>query len=292
MRGESSDGFFGQVNAVKWLLIANIGVFVLQNLFEVWVRTNWFSRLFALEPGTLVQGMVWTPLTYSLLHSGLGHIFFNLLLLFFVGRALEPRVGAGRFLEIYGAGALVGGIMWLTFNWGSTVPLVGASGAIIAILTVFCILYAEDTIQLLLFFVVPVRIKPKFILIAVLAFNAIGFLFYEIAPGTSSPVAFSAHLGGVLGGYVYLRYLYERGPLLRGKGPRVEAPGWFRHRQRKAEPVAAGRGKRHFEVNISNRRQLKNEVDRILDKINTKGFGALSDEEKKVLERARDILSR
>jgi hypothetical protein len=67
-------------------------------------------------------------------------------------------------------------------------------------------------------------------------------------------------------------------------GASIELPRWFRRRKKDGAP--------RFQVNLTNRNDLRVEVDRILDKINSEGFGALTQEEKRLLDEARDLLSR
>lgn len=274
------------VSTVKWLLIILLGVFVLQNvderLFGTFFLTDWLSfNGFQL----IERFLVWTPLTYALLHAGLFHILGNGLVLFFLGRRVETALGSGRLLSLFLLTVLTGAFTWLLFNFGDASPLIGASAGAIGVLTVFCVLYANEPITLLLFFVLPITVKPKYLLMVVLGMDIFGFLFFELT-NSGSAIAHSAHLGGYLGGYLYYKYLMERDTLF-NKTPgkvTVEAPGWFKKRESKQRAKTT--------VNISDRSELKGEVDRILDKINSKGFGSLSEEEKRILDRAKDILNR
>jgi hypothetical protein len=165
---------------------------------------------------------------------------------------------------------------------------------------VFAAINPNRPITLLLFFIVPVTFKPKWIVIFLGAFDLFGFLFYESVGGTGlGNIAHSAHLGGFALGWLFYRYVYL------GKGrpgfrPSIELPRWFKRRKQQGDSTGA------YTVNVGSSStgnspapassprhvDMRAEVDRILDKINTKGFGALTEEEKRVLDRAKDTLNR
>lgn len=282
---------------VTKLLVFTIGVFVLQQVLNVFFpephgRGNLFlSEWFALSGENFRELKVWTVLSYGFLHSTLTffHILGNMLGLFFIGRILEPIMGRQQFLTLYLGSMIIGGLTYLVFHFGGYGPVVGASAAVFGILTLFCLLYPEQPITLLLFFVLPLTVKPKWVLRVSLGLTIGGLLFYEL-PGKPPPVAHSAHLGGIIAGVFYYRFVYFRGASLFNR-PRVgkasvELPEWFKSRKRQA----AAR-KVSYTVNRSQSRdELQKEVDRVLDKINASGFGSLSDSEKQTLDQAKDIL--
>tara|TARA_B100001248_G_C27399840_1_gene469208 strand:- start:14011 stop:14883 length:873 start_codon:yes stop_codon:yes gene_type:complete len=274
----------GTASLLKWVLLINCVVFVLQNAFFVWFNSPILSNLFGLSPETLSQGFVWTLFTYAFLHGDLLHILFNMLIVYFIGQAVESLVGPKRFAIIYTTAALVGGLVWLLISMQRpSTELIGASAAALGLLTYFCCSQPNQPITVLLFFVLPLTIKPKWLALGLLAMELFGFLFYEL-PGRSA-IANSAHLGGMLGGYLcFLAFQSGYSFSLFGSGTRISAPKWLQHRGK------APLSKQPFNVNVSSRQVLRTEVDRILDKINSKGFGALSNEEKKILEQAKDIL--
>jgi hypothetical protein len=164
--------------------------------------------------------------------------------------------------------------------------MVGASASLMAILAFFCLLYPERPITLLLFFIIPVTMKPKSIFWGMLAISTGGILFYELP--NKSYVAHSAHLGGMFAGILYYRYFHNRSISFFGSGSTqttIEQPAWFKRRDKKEQHIS-------YKVNRGKRDELQTEVDRILDKINISGFGSLSASEKQTLERAKDILNR
>ena len=120
----------------------------------------------ALIPVAVMHGRVWQLVTYSLLHAGFGHVFFNMLTLWFIGAYLESDWGPRRFIECYtfcvvGA-ALTTIVIAYTHFLGSNpaVATVGASGGIFGLLMAFGILYADQEMYL---FPLPFRIKAKYL---------------------------------------------------------------------------------------------------------------------------------
>lgn len=280
-----------RVSVLKWILLTTIGVFVLEKIFELWfqqtpVVAGFFVNFFALSPAALGDGLIWTLVTYALLHGSLLHILGNMLIVFFMGRELEPVLGPKKLAQLYVTGAAAGGVLWLVVRLlidGG--PLVGASASALALLTVFACIYPNKSITLLLYFVIPVTIKPKYLAFIALAISLFGLFFFELPGADGSRTAHSAHLGGMLAGWLFFHFAVAH-PQREARQPSVELPSWFK----KKTGIRKTQGR--FSVNITNRKVLKEEVDRILDKINSKGFGALSEEEKKVLDRAKDLLSK
>lgn len=294
MRESPEDFAPSKTSMVTTLIVITVAVFVAQQVMNVFFPgfggsdNRFMSDWFALSGEHFRELKVWTILSYGLLHSTAGffHILGNMLGLYFIGRIVEPLIGRERFLGLYVAGTLVGGIVYLLFHFNGGGLVVGASASVMAILAFFCLLYPERPITLLIFFILPVTMKPKWVFWGSLAISAGGLLFYEL-PGESG-VAHSAHLGGLLTGILYFRYIHKRsGSLFTSSKPRttVEEPAWFKRKQKAEHSIS-------YKVNRSNRDELQKEVDRILDKINASGFGSLNDVEKQTLDRAKDILSR
>ena len=279
-------------NAVTWLISAMVAVFVLQFVF-----LRWFNLGSSLENGLALtvsgikSGKVWTLLTYSLLHStaNLLHIVGNLLGLYFVGRVLEPMLGFRRFIWLFAAAIATGAALWLATHWGMTGgSAIGASSGILGLFVVFACFYPNQPITFLLFFVLPVTLKPKYVAIALLVVELLGFVFYEVMKAASpfgSGIAYSAHIGGMLAGWIYFRYVHEASWRLPKSSTNIELPRWLRKRPKAIAPPPV-------QIDVTRKEDLRAEVDRILDKINSDGFGALTSDEKRLLDDARDLLSR
>jgi membrane associated rhomboid family serine protease len=273
---------------LTWILSALIAGFIMQNIFGRWLGSNAFESLFALTPGGLRQGYGWALITYTLLHADILHILFNALGLFLLGRELLPLLGSRRFLAVFISSALTGAVLWLaTHYFAGGGALIGASASVMALFILFACFYPEREITFLLFFVLPVTIKPKYLAWILVGIDLLGFLFSELpGPAFATGIAYSAHLGGMLAGWVYFRYFHANHGWDRAAG--FEIPSWFRRRPQ-ARPAAPESQKVSLGGSST---QLRAEVDRILDKINSHGFGALTEGEKRILDEAKDLLSR
>lgn len=278
-------------SAVLWIVAAMLAGSILQFAFERWFGIQTFTAMLALTPYGIGEWRLWTVVSYVLLHGGLLHLALNCLGVFLLGREVEPLLGARRFVEFFLGAALLGGLAWLAVHLlaGGT-ALVGASACVAAIFIFFACVYPEREITFLLFFVLPVTLKPKYLAWGLLAFDGLGFLFSELPGGAfDTGIAHSAHLGGMLSGWLYYRFIfanrgYDRAPSL----PSIELPAWLRRRQKSDAPAPVSK----VSLTSPSKPELRAEVDRILDKINAHGFGALTEEEKRLLDDAKDLLSR
>jgi membrane associated rhomboid family serine protease len=272
-------------SVLTWLLCALVSAYLLQLLFG-WMGNSSIDRLFALTPHALASGKVWTLFTYALLHANVLHLLANGLGLYYLGRELLPLLGAGRFSSLVIATVLTGAAAWLGAQSLRSDPatLMGASAATCGLFIVFACLYPEKEITFLVFFVLPVRVQPKLVAWLLVGLSLAGFAFNELA-GDRFDIAHSAHLGGILAGWIYYRYFHARHGWDRAPGPVLEIPAWLKRKP--SEKHATG-----YKVSLTPHGDLKTEVDRILDKINCSGFGALTDEEKRLLDEAKDLLSR
>ena len=306
-------GFRGEFSFLKASLVTLVAAFVLQSLIElklgrepVLVAKDGREGLipampeilrgnFCLTKEALAQGKIWTLVTYGFIHDGVFHLLVNMLGIFFIGRALEPSLGPRRLAVLFFASIIAGGAFWLIVNnedIGLYLPhLMGASAAAMGLLAYFCAQRPNDNITLLLFFVFPCNLKPKWVLWGFLGISIYGLVYMEIFGSrtfTSDGVAHSAHLGGLLFGLLYYK-LTESGGFAGSKMPRirVQRPAWMQVTSGKK-----GAASPNYTVNFSDRESIQVEVDRILDKINDQGFGALTDDEKKTLDRAKNILNK
>ncbi len=275
-------------SATSYLLFGTVAVFLLQHIVNVFfpgLHYRLFQEWFALSGIHFQELKVWTLLSYSFLHSiqNFLHIIGNMAGLYFLGRVLEPQLGRQSFLILYLGGALAGGLLYLGLHFNSGTVVIGASAAVFALIAFFCLRHPEQPITLLLFFVLPLTIKPKYLLQIAIAISLFGLLFYELG-STGSSIAHSAHLGGIGFGFLFHRYghRFNFSSLSRKHSVGIELPKWFA--RPKKPPV-------RYTVNRPSTNQDKQEVDRILDKISAKGFDALNQKEKDTLHRARQDLS-
>jgi hypothetical protein len=182
---------------------------------------------------------------------------------------------------------LAGGAVWAAVNWHVGGGLVGASAGVAGLFIVFACFNPHQPVTFLLFFILPVTLKPKHVAIAAVLIDLAGCVFYEVM-GAPSPFGFahSAHLGGMAAGWIYFQFIHDREWRLPFGRSDIELPRWMKKGPKSAAAAT-------FQVNVtSSPGDLRAEVDRILDKINSQGFGSLSAEEKRVLDEAKDLLSR
>ena len=182
------------------LLLLNVAAFCI-DLF----LGPWFQRLFALWPlgGAF---MPWQVVTYSFLHGSITHLFFNMLGLWMFGAELERLWGPKRFLQFYFASVLTAALAQLLIAGfsGSQTPTVGASGGLFGLLLAFGMMFPNRTIVPLF---PPIPMKAK---VFVAIFGGLELLFG--VTGTMQGVAHFAHLGGMLGGFLMIRYWQGRSP--------------------------------------------------------------------------------
>jgi len=296
--GYTSPGSPKPRGLMAWFLILSIGCFLIQNLLLLlggqYHYQNLITRWFALSFTSIIEGKVWTLVTYAFLHStgNFFHILFNLLMIFLMGREIIRLHGEGSLLRVMIASIIGGGLLFVLVHWGSPLPTIGASAAVYGILALFCMTRPNEPITLYLYFILPITIKPKWLLWIMGGHALFGTVFWELF-GSGDSIAHSAHLGGLIAGIVYY-------PILTG---RLVFLSPFRRRIRVTtiKPDSSSfpkvpRTKRPLEVeysvNLTGREELRREVDRILDKITSQGFASLTPAEKETLDRARDILGK
>lgn len=176
------------------LILANVAFFALDFLLDHALYL-WFG-LWPLGE----RFMPYQVLTYAFLHGDFGHLFFNMLGIWMFGSELERLWGGKRYLQLYFASVLTAAAAQLlvTSLMGARFPTVGASGGLFGLLLGFGMMFPNRTVMLL---IPPIPMKAK-TLVAV--YGGIELLFG--VTGTASGVAHFAHLGGMLGGWLMIRY--------------------------------------------------------------------------------------
>ena len=182
--------------AVKWLIIANVVMFVVRLAYSPIIN------YLGLIPKVVVeQQWLWQVATYLFLHDGPLHILFNMLGIWMFGVELEQRWGTRQFVKYYaitgvGAGLTVIAVGLLPLDWAYATynsATIGASGALYGLLVAFAFYYPDR--PLLMFFLFPIPAKYFVMIVGAMAFLS--------AP--QNRVSESAHLGGLVIGYLYLR---------------------------------------------------------------------------------------
>jgi membrane associated rhomboid family serine protease len=242
---------------VKWLLIINIVAFIsgyLTPRFGFFLL-NWFSVLPENFGKTL---QLWRYITYQFLHGGLGHILFNMIILYFFGTMLENFWGSRKFLTFYLICGTTGGIFYpilVHIGWLPLGFLFGASGSILGMLAAAAILFPRMLVYV--FGIFP--LKMYVLAIILVAWSLLSILRPDVNDNAGGE---AAHLGGMCAGAIYV--LSEK---------------W---RQRLKKKVH----KNIWESRMTNQRILQMEVDRILKKVHDSGMHSLTYKEKKTLKQA------
>jgi membrane associated rhomboid family serine protease len=247
---------------VKWLLIINISVFVLTAAFRPLgdFALDWLS----VYPLTLAMSLqVWRLITYQFVHdmNGFGHIFINMLVLYFFGIMLERTWGSKKFLGFYLMCGAMGGILYpilAGIGWLTTGPLIGASGAILGIIAACAVL--APNMRVYVFGIFPMKLAVLALIVAAIA------VFTLVLPdkfGNAGGEA--AHLAGMAAGALY-----------------VFSQSW-RTRFRFKIKHRFGEKKKVSQFN------LQADLDNILDKVHREGIHSLTRREKRVLKQATEL---
>lgn len=184
---------------VRSLLTANVAMFFATSTFP-----DLFRALILFPP--LILFRPWTIVTYMFLHAGLGHLFFNMLGLYFFGSRLESRLGSRRFLALYLSSGLVAALASMIFTPSAAV--VGASGALYGVMLGYARYWPRDLV--LIWGILPVEART---LVFVMTAIDLGSGLSRAGTG----VAHFAHLGGFVGGFLYLLWMERTSPAARFK---------------------------------------------------------------------------
>jgi membrane associated rhomboid family serine protease len=188
------------------IITANLVVFA----YEIWLmltkQMDPFIRHYALVPRQLLahwaDGDQWQTLfTHMFLHGGIAHVLGNCWFLWIFGKNVEDRLGSLQFLIFYLLSGLAAAAMQMIVDPGSSVPMLGASGAISGVLGAYLLLFPTAWIITLVPWIVPILPVPAFIFLVlwfvIQAFNGVGSLLDNSAGGG---VAWWAHAGGFIAG--------------------------------------------------------------------------------------------
>jgi membrane associated rhomboid family serine protease len=167
------------------------------------------SRYLALWPIASGAFLPFQVVTYAFMHGGFGHLFFNMIGLWTFGAELERLWGPQRFMRFYAASVLSAAAAQLIVTWvlGSIYPTVGASGGLFGLLLAFGMLFPHRTVMLL---IPPIPLKAKTL---VMVYGGLELVLG--VTGTQEGVAHFAHLGGMVGGWLMIRYWRGQPPFRR-----------------------------------------------------------------------------
>ncbi|PWU13088.1 MAG: hypothetical protein C5B50_20000 [Verrucomicrobia bacterium] len=286
--------FRAQVSVTVVLLGVLVVAYVLQLVLERFSTfpTNYYL---ALSLDGLRQGFVWQLITFQFMHGGWLHLLLNCWAIYMFGRELEATLGRGRFLALYFSSGVIGGLLQalagLALGGVFAAPVVGASAGAFGLVAAFAMLYPERPLMLLLFFIIPVNMRAKFLLLfsGIVALAGILFPASNSLTQTGPGVAHAAHLGGMIAGILFIRFAADwRWPQFQRRAPsprrlvRVPSP----------KSSAWGRARGNEQEDLPPDEFLSKEVDPILDKISAHGIQSLTERERRILEAAREKMAK
>ena len=234
--------YFGHKKKLHYSPIT--AIIALNILIFLFSNNQWsIHQIFGVSTNNFI---IWQPLTYMFFHGGITHLFFNMFLLWMFGNQLQKLWGPIKFLTYYLTTGIGAGILIYLFSDGVTI---GASGAVMAILFAYGYIYPN---QMLFLWFIPMKAKHAILIL----------IFMEIAQELSrnplDNISHIGHLGGMLIGFLYLK---------------------FGHKILNKLPFIKIRKKTKLKDDIDN-------VDLILDKLKQDGWDGLSENEKSILFQA------
>ncbi|MGB3152666.1 MAG: rhomboid family intramembrane serine protease [Maribacter sp.] len=281
---------FNRLNIAEKLIAVNVLVFIVNSLFPFLLGLSknsivqWFELPkdffdFLLQP--------WSIVTYSFFHGGFGHIFWNMLLIYFVGRIFLNLFDGRRFLNVYFLGVILGGLFFIFgYNifpafFGVNAYLIGASAGASAILIFICTYIPNQEVRLIFF-----NIKLWYIGAFVVLMDLVQLPYSGNAGGHL------AHLGGALLGYWYARQLVNGTDIGVGFSKFLDGiANLFKGRDKKTplKTVYKNKSTKNSSTSINkdyDRQTHQKKIDAILDKISKSGYESLSKAEKDYLFQA------
>ncbi|MBI1939041.1 MAG: rhomboid family intramembrane serine protease [Ignavibacteriales bacterium] len=279
---------------IKNLLLINIGVFIVQLIFDNLMFGGLpggyiLNRYFALNPitgfdaaGIPFNFQIWQIITYQFMHGSFTHILFNMFMLWMFGMEIENIMGSRRFLAFYLASGIGAGLVQLLVSPLLSDSLgwtIGASGAVFGVMIAFAMFFPDRYV--FIYFLIPVKAKY---LIAILV------IFEFMSVSEPSVVAHLAHIGGAVSGFLFLILDKKNHFGFRTLMNNFKKPKGFGSTYNFRRPAA--RQKNDIEdaefYDVTNKTENEDEVaqeeiDKILDKISQSGYKNLSNREKKIL---------
>ncbi|MEJ2215025.1 MAG: rhomboid family intramembrane serine protease [Gemmatimonadota bacterium] len=243
------------------IIVANVAVFIFTETSPV------LKQLLAFTPAWALH-QPWTPITYMFVHAGIWHIGFNMLALFFFGPRVEARMGGRHFLTLYFVSGLGGAALSCITPY---IGVIGASGAIFGVLLAFAHYWPHERIYI--WGVLPVPAAAMVVGLALIS------LWLGVRGGGT--IAHFAHLGGFGAGWLYLKWLDSR----RGRFKRKATP-----QAPSALDRVSGKARREEanwrSIDLDSLHEVnREEVDRILKKMDQSGVDSLTPDEREFMNR-------
>ncbi len=288
MAGNNLRYQFERLSVAEKLIAVNIVVFIVNALvpFLLGISKNTIVQWFEL-PNDFFAFLVqpWSIITYSFFHGGLGHLFWNMLLIFFVGRIFLNLFDGRRFLNVYFLGVVLGGLFFMFgYNifpafFNVSAALIGASAGASAVLIFICTYIPNQEVRVIFF-----NVKLWYIGVFVVVMDLI-----QLPSGNAG--GHLAHLGGALLGYLYANQLFKGNDIGSGFSKLLDGlTNMFKKPERKAPMKTVYKNKRKNTTGGSSKdydaQSKQKKVDAILDKISKSGYESLSKAEKDFLFKA------
>ena len=251
---------------LKILLSISLGSFIIQKLFSFW-----YVEMFAFSPILFwSKFFLWQPISYMFIHIGFFHFLFNMFALWMFGKDLESLWGTTEFIQFYLFCGFFSAMINILITPFSTIPILGASGGIYGLILAYALYFPNSIIYL--YGVFPVSSRQFCIIIGLLSF------FSSISVHGSS-VSHLSHLGGILGGYLYLKndvirsvcgYLYE---FFKNQSYKIKQLIKKSHKEKKTD------------LHVVPSEDLHQKVDKVLEKVLLHGAKSLTTEEKILMQK-------
>lgn len=230
------------------------------------------SDIFILHTGNFSVNTVMQLFTAGFMHRDFWHLLFNMWGLYIFGKLVTPHLNGKKFFLLYLAGVLTGNLLFIAFNWHSYTSLLGASGAVCAVMTAAATLEPDRKFVMLLFPFAPLKTTTLVICYTVLE------LLYSFGQ-SSSNIAHLAHLGGFLGGYIVMLIMF-------GKNlPWDPLRKIFRSIPKTEFKIPTP--KSTSKSSSTNSRVTSQELDALLNKLSSSGINSLTEYELERLRKAR-----
>ncbi len=288
-RGETggSGWLTGLAPVCKTIIIINAAVFLFEQFTHL-DRDFIDAYLLASPEYTLRHYRLWELLTATFFHGGIWHLLGNMWFFWIVGREMESLYGSRDFLAFYLGAAIFSTAAWvlITAVSGNTIPMIGASGAVMAVVTLYTLYYPRREILLI---IIPM---PMWVLLAI-------YLVFPLVPGLNAgphKTAIESHLAGAGFGFLFKQFDLRWSRLFSGRvfRPRLRiftpVPREQSRSPRSPNPsrtsASVGGSPKSGSVSVLPEEQLDARLDEVLAKIAREGRSALTDEELRVLQEA------
>jgi membrane associated rhomboid family serine protease len=287
LRDDGNVSFDGQgpvepISVVTKIILVTVVVFVLQMAIKSQDGSSVLERWFILNGSELFGGQIWRLLSYAFLHDTgyLLHIVLNMYMLYVLGRATAQLTGNREFIWFYAVSAVFSGLCSVCFYRLLNVNpnILGASGAVYAVFTLFAMHYPRQ--KLYLFGILGVEVRWLLVIYVAIEANPVIRQLVDGQLGRDG-TAHSAHLGGLLFGWLYFRWNMRF------------STWWDRVARRTSTRIKAGKsGLRVYNPKNQPESNLSDRVDAILAKISSQGEQALTERERRILRQASEQMKK